>query len=104
MSTRIVKAVPTMVAVALVFNNSSVSIDFNYFCVSERIHISSCKKTSVSQPETIDFMTKKKLDLYVWSPRHKFQMSCCYVCEKYMTSTVSSSHQRVPWELLHIHF
>jgi len=34
-STRIVKAVPTMVVLTVAFNSSSVSIDFNYFYVSE---------------------------------------------------------------------
>lgn len=56
---KIIEAVPTIVALTLVFNNSSVSIDFNYLFVSEVIHVSSCKKTSVSHLETIDFMTKK---------------------------------------------
>lgn len=41
---KIIEAVPTIVALTLVFNNSSVSIDFNYLFVSEVIHVSSCKK------------------------------------------------------------
>lgn len=60
MSTRIIETVPTMMALTVAFNNSSISIDFNHFCVSQGIHVSSCKTPPVSHPETIDFMTKKK--------------------------------------------
>lgn len=58
---KIIEAVPTIVALTLVFNNSSVSIDFNYFYVSEVIHVSSCKKPV--------FLTLRLLTL--WPKKHE---------------------------------